>query len=395
MESTIFPLDLSCLPIWGRWHGERERWCPRLNDVSRGADDVHVSSLVDGSPASSEEDVLSRGVAIGRYVVLGLVGRGAMGEVYAAYDPELNRKVAIKLLHANRRKSCDGTDRIRLMREAQSIARLSHPNVVVIHDVGAFRNNLFIAMEFVEGHTVGYWTQAQPRSWSEVLKIFVAAGNGLAAAHEKELVHRDFKPDNVMVSADGQVRVMDFGLARIAAKEDASARGEWHPIPIAAEALAGVEEGDLLSTRVIAATRARSSDELNVPAGPLQVRTLEAGAMLGTPAYMPPEEFDGYESDARGDQFSFCVAFYEALYGERPFRGKTVLELSANVTKGKVREAPIDTRVPMWIRKVLLRGLSVSPDDRWPSMKALLGQFDENARRLAEIDEWLAAREIS
>jgi serine/threonine protein kinase len=349
-----------------------------------------VSSLADGSPPPCEEDVLPRGVAIGRYVVLGLVGRGAMGEVYAAFDPELNRKVAIKLLRANRRIS-DGTDRIRLMREARSIARLSHPNVVVIHDVGAFRNTVFIAMEFVEGHTVGYWIQAHPHPWSEVLKVFAAAGRGLAAAHEKEMVHHDFKPDNVMVSADGHVRVMDFGLAQIIDQEGNQPRGEALPFLIAA-GVDGIRE-DLVSTSVVGATGIRGRDELKISSA-LQVRPHD-GLMLGTPAYMPPEQFQGYESDARGDQFSFCVALYEALYGERPFWGNTLIDLSTNVIQGDVRQAPVDTRVPQWIRKVLLRGLSVSPDDRWPSMKILLAQFDENARRLAEIDEWLAAREVS
>ena len=162
--------------------------------------------------------MLARGTALGRFVVLGLVGRGAMGEVYGAYDPELDRKIAIKLLRPRAGGSGDGADnRTRLMREAQATAKVSHPNVVVVYDAGTFGDRVFIAMEFVEGHTLRFWLQVQERTWHEILDVFLAAGRGLAAAHERALVHRDFKPDNVMVTAPGgQVRVMDFGLARMA-----------------------------------------------------------------------------------------------------------------------------------------------------------------------------------
>src|SRR3954466_9495293 len=166
--------------------------------------------LPDSVPAA-----LVRGSSIGRFIVLAMVGRGGMGEVYAAYDPEMDRKVAVKLLRV---KPGNGVSRHegrqRTLREAQAIARLSHPNVVVVFDVGTLQDQVFIAMEFVEGNTVTYWLQAAPRSWQDVLKVFMAAGRGLAAAHAKGLVHRDFKPDNVMVGRDNQVRVMDFGLAR-------------------------------------------------------------------------------------------------------------------------------------------------------------------------------------
>ena len=158
---------------------------------------------------------LGRGASIGRYVVLGLVGRGGMGEVYAAYDPELDRKVAVKLLRVKAGNGVSLTEgRQRTLREAQAIARLSHPNVVVVYDVGTFEDKVFIAMEFVDGNTVTFWLEQKPRTWQEILRVFIAAGRGLIAAHEKGLVHRDFKPDNVMVGRDGQVRVMDFGLAR-------------------------------------------------------------------------------------------------------------------------------------------------------------------------------------
>src|SRR5262245_62776506 len=157
---------------------------------------------------------LAKGASIGRYLVLGLLGRGGMGEVYAAYDPELNRKIAVKLLHGRGRRQSGTDGRTRTLREAQAIARLSHPNVVVAYDVGTFEDKVFIAMEYVEGNTVTYWLQIQPRRWREILKVFMDAGRGLGAAHAKGLVHRDFKTDNVMISKNRHVRVMDFGLAR-------------------------------------------------------------------------------------------------------------------------------------------------------------------------------------
>src|SRR3954447_7855551 len=166
--------------------------------------------LPDSVPAA-----LARGSSIGRYIVLAMVGRGGMGEVYAAYDPELDRKVAVKLLRVKPGNGVSLAEgRTRTLREAQAIARLSHPNVVIAYDVGTFEDKVFIAMEYVEGNTVTYWLQVQQRSWREILKVFNDAGRGLAAAHEKGLVHRDFKTDNVMVSRDRHGRVMDFGLAR-------------------------------------------------------------------------------------------------------------------------------------------------------------------------------------
>src|SRR6476620_9872952 len=174
------------------------------------------------APVDPAATPLVRGASIGRYVVLGLVGRGGMGEVYAAYDPELDRKVAVKLLRVKPGAGVSLMEgRQRTLREAQAIARLSHPNVVVVYDVGTFEEKVFIAMEFVEGNTVSYWVQAAARSWQDILKVFMAAGRGLAAAHEKGMVHRDFKHDNVMVGRDNQVRVMDFGLARQVSEESA------------------------------------------------------------------------------------------------------------------------------------------------------------------------------
>src|SRR6476619_4213092 len=184
--------------------------CSRFRSMS-----TERESMPSGPPYESGPDALPRGASIGRYVVLGLVGRGGMGEVYAAYDHELDRKVAVKLLRVKPGNGVSLAEgRARTLREAQAIARLSHPNVVVAYDVGTFEDKVFIAMEYVEGNTLTYWLQVQERSWREILKAFMDAGRGLAAAHEKGIVHRDFKTDNVMISRDRHVRVMDFGLAR-------------------------------------------------------------------------------------------------------------------------------------------------------------------------------------
>lgn len=383
--------------------------------------------------ANSSDDAapsLPRGASIGRYVVLGLVGRGAMGEVYAAYDPELDRKLAVKLLHA--RVGADDLTtaeaKARLLREAQAIARLSHPNVIVVHDVGSFRDRVFVAMEFIDGNTVGYWLLAAKRSWKEVLRVFMGAGRGLAAAHASQLVHRDFKVDNVMVGRDGQVRVMDFGLARRVANAlddaDGNTGADGHSdvppsdsglvgsgrnllgVPTAVPLVVPDDQG-VAETRVLpppdSGRRSRSAPAIPAPVvdmdatnpvgpgrrttGPrldnspqtsLSAELTQTGALIGTPAYMAPEQFDGHPADERSDQFSFCVALYEGLYGERPFGGRTVAELSENVRRGVVRAAPDASRVPSWLRRVVLRGLRVAPAERWPSMDSLLGALQKD-----------------
>jgi len=326
---------------------------------------------------------LARGASIGRYVVLGLVGRGGMGEVYAAYDPELDRKVAVKLLRVKPGAGVSLTEgRQRTLREAQAIARLSHPNVVVVYDVGTFEEKVFIAMEFVEGNTAGFWAQSQTRDWEDTLKVYRAAGRGLAAAHEKGLVHRDFKPDNVMVSRDGQVRVMDFGLARQAEKSVAKV--------VVVNGGAGGGGDSVVTTQRLPAPMAepRAPNLEASNAAMFEARLTRTGAMMGTPAYMAPEQFRGHMADARTDQFAFCVALYEALYGERPFAGNTLSALTGNVLNGRIREAPPATKVPLWVRKILLRGLRVQADERWPSMDDLLDALGKNPvvamkRRLA------------
>ncbi|MES1172311.1 MAG: serine/threonine-protein kinase [Bacteroidota bacterium] len=370
--------------------------------------------MTDASTAGSAPPSLGRGASIGRYVVLGLVGRGAMGEVYAAYDPELDRKVAVKLLRAQ-----VGADdlttaeaKARLLREAQAIAKLSHPNVIVVHDVGSFGDRVFIAMEFVEGNTVGYWLLAERRSWKEVLRVFMAAGRGLAAAHASQLVHRDFKVDNVMLGDDGQVRVMDFGLARrVTGPLTDVARSLARPsrpvpvqvsmqipvpVPVPPAGTPDGDAGEAVPPRALTPLEGflfatDSSMDLEatkeVRGGPsrstpmhahLSAELTQTGAMVGTPAYMAPEQFNGQAADERSDQFSFCVALYEGLHGERPFGGQTLVELSENVQRGNVRPISDSTRVPSWLRRVVLRGLRVDPAERWPSIDDLLAALQND-----------------
>jgi tetratricopeptide (TPR) repeat protein len=292
---------------------------------------------------------LAEGDKVGRYVVLGKVGEGGMGVVYAAYDPELDRKVAIKLLMTSLGGSLDAEfaeQRTRLLREAQAMARLTHSNVITVHDVGEFGDQVFVAMEFVEGGTLTEWLETH-RPWRERLAIFLAAGRGLAAAHSANLVHRDFKPDNVLIDAGGRAAVTDFGLARpLQGKTDT-----FNSVTI------------MESTPVMSAQLTRT------------------GALVGTPAYMAPEQLAGQRSTALSDQFSFCVTLYEALYGHRPFEGRVLGELMANVSAGRILPPPRDNDVPRRIRRAIVRGLSVAPEDRFPTMEALLAELSHDPAR--------------
>ncbi len=305
-------------------------------------------TAVERVPAAPEIE-LERGTCVGRFVVLEKLGAGGMGVVYKAYDPRLDRQIAIKLLRL--RLTDDGTSRDRLMREAQALAQLSHPNVVAVYDVGDFDDMLFLAMELVPGQTLRAWLTDETRSQSDTLAAFVAAGRGLAAAHRAGIVHRDFKPDNVIVGDDGRARVLDFGLAR--ADEDTA--------------------HDSIGERLL------SSD------------LTQAGSVMGTPVYMAPEQCAGERADARTDQFSFCVALYQALYGEHPF-GESRLGTDVD---WRVQDPHAHGDVPDWLRDVLLRGLDESPARRYESMDVLLDalQSDPRARSLARrrTAAWVAA----
>lgn len=276
---------------------------------------------------------LAPGDRVDCYQVLGAVGRGGMGEVYAAYHPDLDRRIALKVVHE---LGADAPEhRARLLREARAIARLSHPNVVSVHDAGTVGDRVYIAMEFVDGETVDTWLRRKPREWREIVDVFIAAGRGLAAAHAAGVVHRDFKPQNVMVGSDGSVRVMDFGLARMAQE------------PI-----------DVRETRDTVAERQRSA------------AVTKTGALVGTPAYMAPEQFRGESVDARADQFSFCVAVFEALHERRPHLPhlkETNTDLGGDAPPSLKRAS-----TPGWLSAALNRDLSVDRERRFPSMESLL-----------------------
>jgi len=315
--------------------------------------------------AEPTEASLTRGTSFGRYIVLGPLGRGAMGEVYAAYDPELDRKVAIKIL----RTSGPGPDvrsRSRLLREAKAIAKLRHPNVIVVHDAGSIGDRVFIAMEHVEGQTLAAWLADGDHTRKEVLEVFTAAARGLGAAHAAGLVHRDFKPHNVMVGTDGGVQVMDFGLAREIGAPDSQAGSETATTD-AREALPPHEDPELPLTRT--------------------------GELLGTPLYMAPEQFKAQRADARTDQFSFCVALYQALYGSHPFGGQKLGDLITAVTSGRVQPPPPKSAVPPRLRRILLRGLAVDPAARWDSMDTLTTALSRDPARLRL--RWLGGAAVS
>jgi len=278
---------------------------------------------------------------IHRFAVLRRLGAGGMGVVYAAYDEELDRKIAIKVVREDTHGGAQGRERMK--REAQAMARLSHPNVVQVYEAGEFAGQVFVAMEFIKGQNLSEWLAAEERSWEETLEVFLQAGRGLAAAHRQGLVHRDFKPDNVLVDGDGRARVLDFGLARaeVGHRDDAAD---------SAILRVGGTQGNVLSS------------ELTM-----------AGTVLGTPAFMSPEQHLGKPTDPRSDQFSFCVALYGALYHQAAFAGQTLMELTDSVTSGALRRPPADTKVPASVFEALAVGLATDPNDRHPSMDTLLG----------------------
>jgi eukaryotic-like serine/threonine-protein kinase len=268
------------------------------------------------------------GSRIDRYELIQQLGAGGMSVVWSARDVDLGREVAVKLsspeLH------------VWLLAEARAMALLSHPNVVGVYDVGETEDGLFIAMERIDGGTLGEWLRAMPRAWTDILSIFIAAGRGLAEAHRVGLIHRDFKPDNVLVGADGVARVSDFGLA----------------IPVGQTAQPPTERQRALT---------------------------EEGALVGTPAYMSPEQLLGQQVTERSDQFSFCLALYEALHETMPFGAPSGEPPAAFLLAATVEDRLPQSdsgHIPDPLERALLRGLACDPDDRWPSMEALVAELE-------------------
>lgn len=269
---------------------------------------------------------------IGRYQILRRVGSGGMGLVLAANDPQLEREVAIKVVRQEGIAS--GEAQARLLREARAIARLQHPNVVAVYDAGMHEGLVYIAMELVDGCSLGDWLET-PRSWFEIVEVMLQAGEGLSAAHEVDLVHRDFKPANVLIGHDGRARVADFGLARVGDAADAPARTLRSP--------------ELADTAITT-----------------------TGAVAGTPAYMAPEQLEGRAVGARTDQFAFAVTLFEALFGRRPFVGDTLEAQQRALLHDPLHFPPAARAAPARLCALLARALARDPESRFSALDELL-----------------------
>ncbi|MCH9681667.1 MAG: serine/threonine protein kinase [Deltaproteobacteria bacterium] len=309
---------------------------------------------VERPAASSRAPQLRRGAVLGRYVVLHALGSGAMGAVYLSYDPRLERRVALKLLHGVPTSS----QRHRFVREARAMAKIAHPHVVPVYDFGTHDGRLFLAMELVEGRDLRAVARERQLGWLEALRMMRQAGEGLSAAHAAGLVHRDFKPANVMVDATGQALVTDFGLVGEAGDESSR--------PTPSEPLCG--------------------DDVPTDA----TRLTETGMVLGTPAYMAPEQYRGELVDARSDQYAFCVALFELLYGVRPFEGVNALMLEEAKLREEIR-AVGRGQGPRRLLGILRRGLAAEPDRRWPTMDVLLEALGGVTRRR----RWIAGSALA
>jgi tRNA A-37 threonylcarbamoyl transferase component Bud32/tetratricopeptide (TPR) repeat protein len=278
------------------------------------------------------------GAVAGRYRIEDLLGEGGMGTVYRAFDDKLDRRVALKVVRGDRLAPTAGRER--MAREAKTMAKLAHPNVVTVYDTGEVADGVYIAMELIEGSTLAGWLREARRGHAEIVRAFVSAGRGLAAAHAVGVVHRDFKPENVLVGRTGRVAVTDFGLAaRAPEDQQAVSRAEREP-----------------------------------PSSHL-TRT---GTVLGTPRYMSPEQHDGAKVDARSDQYSFAVALYEALFGAPPFATGSPESTRRARETGTLRNESQESRVgiPLRLRRALRRALARAPEERFRTLDALLEELE-------------------
>ncbi len=344
---------------------EEKKFGPQVLDTGVDGQTVDRTEMDQGEtpgPSAHDEPVLEKGTCVGRYLVAARIGKGGMGEVYQAFDPDLNRPVALKLLTLKRKNQddsdADSLHRSRLLREAQALAQLAHPNVVTVYDVGVVDDSVFIAMELVEGQTLADWRTEKTQNREEICAVMQAAGAGLAAAHQAGIIHRDFKPANIIIGRDDRVRVLDFGLARA----------------VDPEPLTG-QESKRLVQRHLDRIEQMDRGEMDSSGSLLSSSLTQAGSIMGTPRYMAPEQHLGQKVDERSDQFSFCVVLFESLFGCRPFQGQTFRKFVANVLKGKVALPEDKKNVPDWLTQVILRGLQSDPAQRYASMEALLGHL--------------------
>ncbi|MCH9686611.1 MAG: tetratricopeptide repeat protein [Deltaproteobacteria bacterium] len=314
------------------------------------------------------------GRRVGRFTVLGQLGQGGMGSVLQAYDDTLDRQVAVKLMH----ESLGNRHEKRMLREAQALARLSHPNVVQVYEVGKVDGRMFIAMEIIHGQTLAQWHET-PQPWRECVDVYLQAGRGLVAAHAEGLVHRDFKPSNGIIDDEGRVRVLDFGLARDAGMLDEEDSPDPESSP--GSALTRSSRSQVSTPRASTSRRLPPDMASLLGSSPsvLEEDLTRTGAILGTMAYMAPEQVRGRLADATSDQFSFCASLWEALYGERPFHqgGLTAIKMAA---QRQPLRPPTGIHTPSWLLRILRRGLSIDPEDRWPSLEALLDKMERRRR---------------
>lgn len=333
--------------------------CPSENELVqyRGAPEAPGAELVDRHLAScdgcrevvfalSSADVkgaqsdacaqLTSGNTLGRFEIKGELGRGTMGIVYEAWDPALGRAVAIKV--RARTSRLEVGEELRLQREAHSLAQLSHNNIVGVYEAGSDDGRVYVVMELIDGPTLGAWCDEAQPSVEQILAAFVQAGRGLQAAHDAHLIHRDFKPQNAMLTAGGQVKVADFGL-------------------------------------VCAATAPLETN----PSEHLSVGLSQTGALIGTPVYMAPEQLLGKAATAASDQFSFCVSLYEALYDTRPYAPRSDKHVASDFQQplGFPSKPPL----PAKVRRALARGLALDPDARFDSLARLLRHLEPRASR--------------
>lgn len=335
-----------------------------LSDAEREALDAHldgcsdctllVADLTQLVHPSEEPAPQSGDIQMGRYTVRRQVGAGGMGVVYEAWDPTLKRKVALKVLRADLiDPQARGEYSERLLREAQLLASVSHPNILTVYEVLTWDEQIVMVVHFVDGVTLRQWLERDKPSWQEVIDVYLKVGAALGAAHERGLIHRDVKPANILIEEGGRVWLTDFGLACVIGHDVAVLSGD---------------DGESSGLTLSSLTR--------------------TGAIVGTPAYMSPEQHLAVEVDSRTDQFSYCAALFEALYGHRPFVGATRRELSLQVCTGSLRESPEDTEVPHQVYAVLARGLARNPEDRHLSMAALLKEL--SAARFPRRRLWFA-----
>jgi len=316
--------------VWAM--GEDDQRAPAgISEMMRGAADRRDKRDLEGRRLRGDVKAHLFGrpaepVKVGRFRVEKKLGEGGMGKVYAAIDTMSDRKVALKIIESD-----DGQGRARIQREAKVMSELCHPNVAVVFEVGPFEDGMYLAMEFIDGVTLREWLET-PRAWEEVLAALLQAAEALDAAHGVRVIHRDFKPDNVMIDGDGHVSLLDFGLAK--------------PMP--------------------------EATSVEVALSAMKTALTRPGARLGTPGYMAPEQVLGKTVDARADVFAFCVTAYEALFGCFPFAGDSPERVMLCVLRGEVTPPPESTEAPEAVRAVLLRGLSKEPEDRPGSMREVV-----------------------